>query len=444
MRKALAVLALGLAVAALPRAARAEDGDTAPKKFTITGEVRTRAEWNEHMSDPASDSKDSLTYFPYRVRLGVDASFANNISAHAEVQNFGFFGGDSPSKGAGYSTGFYPESPFTQSVLNTGGNDITQIYQGYITLDKIGGSNFGLRLGRQEHTYNTELLLGDADFYSGVSFDGARGFWTPGKFRVDAFYYRTAQRNFEGAPTAAQDGNLFGATLDYAFDPGLGTVGGYVIVDQRPFFSNVDNSRITSIGAHYTQVPTTDHAFDWNVEVAGQTGTNNGPALPQEIKYSGTVAEGWFGWSFGSSVRSRVHIGGLFASGDDGADPSKNKAFQPLFGDLHAWNRLGDTDLLPLTNVVDFNIGYSASFAQGKHVLAVSGHNFKFDKALGAGLSKNIGNEIDLSYDFNYTKNFAVQVGVADLMRGDFIKDAFAPAGTSDAKRVWAQARLHW
>lgn len=445
MKKAfvLGALAFGVLFGQVP--AKAEDGESTLNKVTFKGEVRTRFEWNEHMFDPSSSADDSLTYFPYRVRLGIEGKFANNITGFAEFQNFGNFGGASPEKGV-------PIYPFYQSFSSgvaafpgTSTNDTSWLYQGYVTLDKIGGSDFGVRLGRQEHTYGTELLLGDADFYSGVSFDGARGFWAPQNWRIDAFYYRTAQRNFAGTPTTASDGNLFGATLDYAISQEIGNVGGYVIVDQRPVYDVLtDNSRITTIGAHFVKLPSTSQPFDWNAEIAAQTGNNSGTTLPQELKYSGLVGEGWFGYSFGSNVRSRVHAGILYASGDGDIADNKDKNFQPLYGDPHAWNRLGNLDIFPLSNIFDINVGYTAAFSGGKHVLFGGVHVLSLDKVTAPGGSKGIGTELDVTYDYRMNKNLGFEVGIANLFPGDAVKDSAAPDSASDPMRLWAQAKLSW
>src|SRR5262249_50217584 len=168
-------------------AGQALAADEGEKKVTVKGEIWSRFEDNEHMSDPDSTVNDSFTYFPYRVRLGIEGKFADNVTGYAEFHNFGFFGGDPPVKSIVAIPTHFDLLPFYLNTTSSTANDIAFVYPGYLQLDKIGGSNVGVRIGRQEHTYNTEMLLGDNDFYGGTSFDGGRAWWTAKKLEIDAF-----------------------------------------------------------------------------------------------------------------------------------------------------------------------------------------------------------------------------------------------------------------
>ena len=172
-----------------------------------------------------------------------------------------------------------------------------------------------------------------------------------------------------------------------------------------------------------------------------------------------------FNWAHGDST-SRVHVGAFVASGDDDPTDSDIEAFFPLWGDIHANNRLGDTDLFGLAsanivstvanggfgfaNITDINAGYSLK--AGNHSFSVDVHSFVTTEDVmigfgpGALTDDDLGSEVDLKYGFNYSSNVSIEVGVADFMAGDLI-DAAELSGSGDADdilRAWAQIRLRF
>jgi hypothetical protein len=450
MKKALVLGALALAMVAAPRPALAQDED-GEKKFTIHGEVRTRAEYQEYMNDFSPDSGDAFSYWPYRIRLAAEGKFAEGIRGYVEIQNFGDFGNVPPDKAfPSFFTGLpdplgasFSQTPYASFFFpgSGGGTDAVALYQGFIELDKIGESNISARIGRQEMTAGTELLIGDADFYSGVSFDGARGMWSNEKFDVNAFYFKTSELNntLLGTTGDSVDSNFYGLTGDWTISDPIGTVGVYWLGNQIRNELVFDGpGRLETYGAHFTKLPSREQAFDWNIEAAFQSGSQNDDG--DELDFGGSVIEGWFGWSFGASARHRVHVGGLLASGDDTEDDSID-SFQSLYGDGHAWGRLGNLDIIPLTNVMDINVGYSVNFAE-KHTVSAMVHSLAFD-TVSPGADDSIGTEISALYAYQMTPILGFEVAVANHMSGEALDD-FVGGDAEDIMRVWGQARLRW
>src|SRR5262245_56630152 len=172
MKKVLLTLVAAASLAAPLAPALAQDD--ADKKFTFNGMVRGRYEYfNNYFdltdNDESGDANDdSFALAPYRAIVGITGNFSENVSAHVDLQYAGVFGDEfQPEKDIGLPVG----EGFTPYLFATQG---VQLYQGYIDINKIGGSNIGVRVGRAEHTYGTELFLGDNDYYNGTSFDGAR------------------------------------------------------------------------------------------------------------------------------------------------------------------------------------------------------------------------------------------------------------------------------
>ena len=158
-----------------------EDDEPGDGKWSISGELRARWEYLENYLDFDGDIDDAIDFTAYRTRVGMTGEFSDNVSAHIEIQNFGAWGHSFPS----YNTSF--DFPWLQTVPNQIQFNDTQLYQGYIELGEVFGSNLDVRIGRQEHTLGKELHLGDGDYYNGVFFDGIRVTWNAETWNLDVF-----------------------------------------------------------------------------------------------------------------------------------------------------------------------------------------------------------------------------------------------------------------
>lgn len=460
MKKVLLGCLLTLMAALLFVPAVVADDDDGEKKISVHGEVRARYENVDNMTDfmdPPGGTDDSFDFWPYRVRLGVKGEFSDNVSGYVEVQNFGAFGDSFP-----YAINS-PDTPVPQNLrLNVVTNDV-QLYQAYFNLDDIGGSNVSLRVGRQEHTLGNELHMGDADFYNGLSFDGVRLTLDYEMTDVDIFYYNVAERNvpFGSLLTpnipingGSDDVTFTGVTLDFSIGDSGQAIEPYILYykDANEGFNpltGMPKYSTWTIGALWDRPPSEDSAFDWSLEAAFQSGE----AGTTDLDVGGSLIEGWFGFSFGGG--SRVHIGGLTQS-DDSAGGGANAFdfFVPLFPDLHANNRLGDSDLIAnfgvnpfvlnsfstntFHNITNYNIGYG--WTGGPHGFDFAYHVFIRTEDFGG--EDDLGSEWNLKYDYDYSHNMAFEVGLAGFMPGDFFDIALGP--TDDSLRFWAQGRLRF
>ena len=330
--------------------------DDPEKKFEFNGEVRARYEYlnnylDLHDNNGSGDAQDdSASLAPYRVMVGMTGNFAKNVTGHVDLQYLGLFGDQfSPQWGFNAPPGQYgdPYNSFTYGL---------QVYTGWMEMAKIGGSDFGVRLGRQEDTYGTELFMGDNDYYGGLSFDGLRGMWQHGHSDLNVFYYKLAEDNgpIPGPQGGANDSDLFGATYDWKFET-MGTVGGYLLFGQDMAGAGPvgdSDSSIVTYGARWNRGMMNGdklNMFDWNIEAAGQSGDIGDPSAPNpSIDIAGWIVEGWFAFNFqAGDTHGRVHIGTLMTSGDKtpttGPD-TKDEDFYTYFGDFQEYNRFGDLD----------------------------------------------------------------------------------------------------
>jgi hypothetical protein len=452
----LTVLAGALTGMAFVPALAADESD----KFTFNGEVRARYEYLNNYLDLTDGQTSGDTYddgvslAPYRVMIGMTGNFTKNVTGHIDLQYTGLFG---DQYGPQWDFGGPPGQFFTPYLYETQG---VQLYTGWLEIAKIGGSDFGARLGRQEHTYGTELFMGDNSYYAGLSFDGLRGMWQHGNNDLNVFYYKIAEDNFPfgGPQGGANDSDLFGATYDWNFNNGWGTVGGYLLVGQDlngngPVFE-VD-SKVITYGARWNRGMMDGdklNMFDWNIEIAAQSGDEGGPGFPNpSVDLGGWIGEGWFAYNFkAGDTHGRVHIGTLMTSGDKLSSTGKDEGFVNYYGDFQANNRFGDLDWVDLFgqhNITDFNIGYEHWFGERHHVMAAY-HMFNQTESNGAPSDK-LGDEIDLTYDFIYSKNLSFQVTAGQANPGDaavaMYEAEFETLAAGDAvQRITMQAKLRW
>jgi len=431
-------LALGALVLAAPARAQSDDGPT----FKVTGEVRVRGEMLNNLADakdhddanPGAD--DNYDIWPYRVRLGVKGDFGNNVKAVVEVQNFGYFGNEWPAKTTTSGSVPLPISQNNDYFPNYAQD--TSLYQAYFELGQLGGSDWMLRVGRQEHTIGNEFLVGDGDFYNGVSFDGVRAMLDKEKWDLNLFYYRLYEPNGDcpeafGGPCLSNTQDLYGATVDFGI--GLGEIEPYVIVYHDG--DNTFGQTTYNVGARWTRGADGDKVFDWNVEAVAQNGDT-----PSDVSIEAYGAEGWFGFNFGRDKKHRVHVGAYIASGDDGTDATKSKAFNPLFQDSWAHNRLGDVEFGDLAQsatafgVTDINAGWS--YRGEKNSFRASVHNLTLNE-VPVGQSDELGNELDAAWDFAYNQYLAFTAGLGYIDYGDAVG-----TDTDPGTRVYAQGRLRF
>jgi hypothetical protein len=268
--------------------------------------------------------------------------------------------------------------------------------------------------------------------------------WQHGGSDLNAFYYKINERNnpyFTGANNGAEDTNFFGATYDYTIN-NWGTVGAYALVNQ-----NLSSEmKVNTYGLRWNRGMMNGDKLamlDWDIEYAAQRGDTG--ATVGETDISASVIEGWFGFNFhaGSNSHGRVHVGTLITSGDKTNTPTKDGNFVNLFGDFHAHNRFGDMDWIEgflggPHDITDYNIGYEHWFG-ADHYVMFAYHMFKETQA-APGAEDKIGDEIDLKYGYQYSKNLAFEVMIGQANPEEKF---FGPPADS-VQRASVTAKVTW
>src|SRR5437867_3531502 len=320
MKKLLFMFLLAAAVAsAFTFVVAADENMEEGKKFVVHGEIRERADFSDNLLDFTSSLNDSFLIFPYRARIGAEGHFGKNVVGYVEFQNFGEWGDVHPAKGGSDNpigndneTNLVAATPpFAEDVSTPSFNEV-QMYQGWIALNDIRGSNFSLKFGRQEIVKGSEMLLGDKDFYGGLSHDGAMATWNWDKFDLDVWWTRPSQ-SFDvfGTPDH-QSVNFYGGWVDWAKFKNEANVSAYALYyeDGRSAIAAARRAFWT-LGGRTGRDVTGRNAFNWNAELAYQTGDQQDPAgaLGDNKKIKASALEGMLEYNVHSgSIDHRFHI----------------------------------------------------------------------------------------------------------------------------------------
>jgi hypothetical protein len=473
MRKLTALGGLALAALIFPLCALGAMAEEEEKgKFQVHGQVRAGWDYTSNsldFKDHDTGIDDDFDLFPYRVRLGVKGEFSDDVWANVELQHFGFFGNESVLKSG--------QDPFNQAFDTTFSSSSTNLYQGYLMLDQVGGSQWSFKLGRQEHTLGNELHMGDADWYNGLSFDGVRVMADWERFDLNLFHYIVAEQNAfvgVGGPDDVFDEEVTftGATLNFAIGENGQALEPYLMftraddVFDTPGDAPPDTDlRLYTVGAQWGRAVESAEdvdagKFDWSIEAAMQSGefAQNGVANPVELDAKGNVIEGWFGfnWNHGGGGRSRVHVGAFMSSGDDPNDPPTDDIdeFISLFPDTRAHNRLGDLEFAEtigvggfsgLGNLTDYNIGYEMWCKEARHGFMAALHHFETTEDIVFSPTQSetgLGDEFDLAYNYGYSDAVRFEAGIGYLMPGDVLDTSaeltYGPGEDADeVTRAW-------
>lgn len=355
-------------------------------------------------------------------------------------------------------------------VLNDVDGDGVFVYQGYIETAHIGDSIFSMRFGRQELAYGTEWLLGNQDWYDGQTFDGIKGiFEFTDKHRLDLFWVKLAERDttIDGLQSG-DDSDLYGAYFTAQ------TLGGSSIGMDAYVMGLRDNADIQwNVTAQDDGIPgytatealaladgssyldswwlgvrffrEREHGFTFSAELTYQFGSVDGGvdndsdgAFDDEsdIDISAWGFESFLAYTWDTPTNPSIKGGVTWATGSDVDDyeNGRSRTFFTPAGEIHP--RLGLMDLVDATNVLAFNLGYAGS--ANRHSWGVDLWHFEFDEVdpfiesafvadasidAGDDLSNELGQEVDLWYNYQYSEHMVAQFAISYFSAGGFVDD---------------------
>jgi hypothetical protein len=491
MRRISILLALALVVAlTVPAVAEVEE-------VTVGGAIQIRAQvltpgvvGNVSGFDEDNSSYDWATA---RASINVDAKLSGGVRGFVELHSFDVWGSnfdtgipgapeldpagdtDSPELFAGGDYGLFAGQ----------GDDTIQLYQAYIEMNDLGDYPLQVRIGRQELVYGREWLLGNNNAgrnFSGLAFDAIKASYDTDLYRVDAWFSKLVDFSSPlvasipaalaaGFPENDADIDFYGVYGTYKGIENL-TIDGYWMFVRNAAGKLADLSVGGDVNWVNTDKVNTLHtiggrvAGGWEVgdgmldasgELAfqfGDTGMTDG-ITNDAGDYEGWAANIMGGYTFTNvEWTPRIEAEYAYFSGDDELDEDMG-SFVRLFSDVHygELNIGGNLDA-GTSNMHIIRVGASAVPVEK---LTVRGDFYYFmlaedDVAGGAttfgvnqvtGFDDDVGYELDLIADYQYTEDLNLRVGWAHFFADDAVENSWGGGvDDDDMDYVYAQATL--
>jgi len=322
------------------------------KNAEVNGSVRVRGWWVG--SPDFNNDNNDVDVVEQRTRLGVEATFTDDVSAFIEFQMSSIWG-DEAALGREGAAGDFLSSPDCYDdygyngyglASSPGSSESVDVYQAYIQADDMFDYPVSMKVGRQEMSYGTELLIGDRDFFQrGLSFDAVKLMYEDGDLAVDAWWSKLVER---GTVQSDADTDFYGIYGTYSGVEDM-IIDTYVLLVRQGQMSETDNQYTAGARAAGDLM---DTGIDYNAEAAFQFGEDG----------NGNDYEAWLldvllAYAIEADYNPALFAGYTFSTGDGDATDSDNERFTFPFTDNHA--RWGYSDAIGLGNMNVIKVGGS-------------------------------------------------------------------------------------
>lgn len=349
-----------------------------------------------------SESNVSDQYTEQRTRINISADFSDEVNSFIELDNYSNWG-------QGFRDFPGENGPLVDPDADPWENDDSgnvNLYQAYIHLGQAFGSNFDIKIGRQEVQLGSEFLVGNNDTaggFTGLSFDGITANYNTDSFNVSLMALKMYELD-RGPAVSDGDADLNGIYASYTGLEDM-VIDGYVL-QVRLGQPGMDNTDILTYGV---RVAGDWNALDYEAEVALQSGDDNFVNPGNEFKGMGINAE--VGYTFDTDYAIRVFGGIAMFEGPSGTD----NGFNRLFSDWEYSEFLGNT------NITNMNIYRLGASIQATEKIGLTGvlSMFEIDETAG---EDEVGNEVGLYATYAYSEDVAIEVGAATFLNGDLIE----------------------
>lgn len=439
--------------------------------LTLKGEFRYRTMWTH--SDPVSGSNSDEFdgfYTDSLVRLGFQYQFGSNVRAYAELQSHWAFGDGAGSNG-GYPIHVVP-APNTVELNYGESSTPLGLHQGWLSVDQLfGADHLSMKLGRQEVILGNRFQFGEADWFTGWSFDGARIEWDSEDFRLTGLAFKLGSNDFDVnqfhyLTSTHDDDELYSLyfTLKSIEDHELDLY--WIYINGHGSVPNGSGATVGSLGNFVgspgqSSVPGATgtayyHTFgarmggvfwdvaaglDYNVEAAVQVGDLHDNTAGVDDA-NGFTVEAEVGLTFEGESMFRMYGRFLFAEGADGDDVG----YTPLYPTRHSnygfMARYGMSDAIPMFNVLSLQGGLHFSphkdWRLGATVIWAEA-----DEPLAGG-DDDWGTEVDLWAEYVYSDHLTFMFAAFAVFADDQLEAYLTTDDDEAILGVLFQARLNF
>ena len=392
----------------------------------VSGELRLRGVFSKDLYTLNSDAtpKDEVGVFESRARINVEADLTDNVLVDVELEASGMMGDKAVNRNTDGTTNIEGDFPVDKNIdaASLGGHrqldgyDV-RISQAYVQASELFYTPLTVKLGRQYLNFGRGFLISDNE--NEINFDAARATLDYYPIIIDGVYSRLAERTSQKlVPTDADDASMGLINAHYAAD--RWNVEGYVIglVDQDTHYQPI------TLGLRGDVSPI--EALQLWGEGAYQMGEYN-KAKDLEA-WAATVGATY---TFEYTWHPSLSLAYAIASGEDNSEAETYKGFQELFEYSYYGYAFSPkleniqfinarVSILPLENLT-LALDYYHYWQLEKVAMAM-GDPFQDNggvAALTTGNSNDLGNEIDVVAEYDYTEDVSTQLYVAWFLPGE-------------------------
>lgn len=388
------------------------------EKIKYGGEVRLRGEFYQNFD---FDFRRNVNRFPVdddefyltRTRLFLDMPFNERLRFYLKVQD------------SHIEESEYPERRinFPASVWE----DRFDLYEAFLDVKPLDGTDLTFRLGRQELSYGDERLIGSLDWGNlGRTFQGGKAIFKHNSMQLDLFFANVV---------IPEDGHLNNSDTDDDFYGAYWTIQDLIphTLSHLYFLVRDIDEMESEVYTYGTRHEGAKGPVDYEMEFAYQSGEF------QDFDHRAWAATVEGGYTFKKLPMSpRFGLEGSFASGDKNPDDRDHETFENLFPtnhkfygymDLFSWKNLTNAvikaSIKPHEKVkvsLDFHFFFLNDVDDAWYNAA--GKVFRRDPTGKA--DKHVGNELDFTVKWDINKHFYLWSGYSHFFPGEFIDDTGA------------------
>jgi hypothetical protein len=432
MKRLTAVLMAAAMIVAISSTALA-----AVQNVRLGGDIRTRAYYTKNLYSVDSTTDHDDFYFRQRTRVSAEADLTDNVWAVATVEADGLWGQKRVVKRTEEVEIINPDDGTTETVEITTYDKVdndwdVSIAEAYIQLSEMFYSPWTTKIGRQYLNYGRGFLISSREWE--YKFDTWRNILDFYPWTIDLFYSRLVESDSIGgfgSDQGADDEDLFGLNMNFQAD--YWTMEGYVFGVRDGFDEEYGDAKSApvAVGLRFDASPV--EAFDIWGEFAFQFGKYQDPLMLEEESIRAFGFDVGAVYVFDVTWEPAIALAYTFGSGDKGDDlenPSE-KMFDPMFN----YNYYGYAYSPRLSNIGILNAQLSVIpsdawtlvldfyyYSQAEERAMVMGNPDMDNGGVTAatnGEEKNLGMELDVILEYDYTEDVNAQLVAGWFKPGD-------------------------